>query len=298
MTRPRGARPVGPTTPRPLVNATTRRTLTRAREQLAATFSALRVPPVRIPENLTRALVRVEGQLAVFAELTARARRPMGEDTGWVRGVVAERIRRLSEDTDWARRLRASLDTCHRVRARRVSDPAARPTREEALIIVRPWLTGEPSEPHPQGVIMARRWLRDRDATVLREYIEQSASDRDIWEALGEIMVELLRDNAPLDDDLRDWFVEAHEGVRQPPVRKPGLDPAVKAGRDCRICDAVDTLVTLGMPRSRRHSKKDPSRESACELVAAALAEHGVHISYSAVETVWRKDTTRRHAPR
>ena len=296
MTRPRGARPVGPTAPRSLVNATTRRTLTRASEQLAATFSALRVPPVRISENLTRALVRVEGQLAVFAELAGA--RPLGKDTGWVRGVLAERIRRLSEDTDWARRFRTSLDTCHRVRDRRVADPAARLTREEALIIVRPWLTGEPSEPHPQGVIMARRWLRDRDATVLREYIEQSASDRDYWEALDEIVFALIRDNAPLDDDLRDWFVEAHEGVRQPPVRKPGLDPAVKAGRDCRICDAVDTLVTLGMPRSRRHSKKDPSRESACDLVAASLTEHGVHISYSAVETVWRKDTARRHAAR
>ena len=298
MTGPRGARPVGPTAPRSLVNATTRRTLTRASEQLAATFSALRVPPVRIPENLTRALVRVEGHLAVFAELTARARRPMGEDADWVRAVVVERIRRLSEDTDWARRLRVSLDMCHRVRARRVADPAERPTREEALIIVRPWLTGEPCDPHPQGVIVARQWLRDRDTAVLREYIEQSASDRDYWEALDEIVFALIRDDAPLGDDLRDWFVEAHEGVRQPPVRKPGLDPAIKAERDWRLCDAVDTLVALGMPRSRRHSKKDPSRESACELVAAALTEHGVHISYSAVETVWRKDTARRHAAR
>ena len=176
-----------------------------------------------------------------------------------------------------------------RVKERRQHDPAVRPTLEEARRIVYLLLRGERHDPHPRGADLAAQWLQHRHATTLDTYVTQSVSDADVWNALDEIVFRLVLEATPLNDRLRDWFMGVRAGERPCPARRPGPDPSVRAERNERIAEAVDMLVAVGMPRSRRHGKKSDGHASACEVVSMALADHhDVHIGYSTVESAWR----------
>ncbi len=196
-----------------------------------------------------------------------------------------------------------AAESRRRVNERRQHDAAPRPTLEEAKRIVGPLLEGERDAPHPRGVDVAAQWWQHRHAPTLDRYVMQAAADPDIWHALDEMVSRLALDGTRLNGVLRDWFIGVRAGARPCPARRPGPDPSVRAERNERIAEAVDMLVAVGMPRSRRHTKDKAQetdgrkRESACDVVSAVLVDYGVNICYSTVESAWRRPRQAKHPP-
>jgi hypothetical protein len=71
---------------------------------------------------------------------------------------------------------------------------------------------------------------------------------------------------------------------RTTPMRRRGPDPYAKHARDTDIAEVVAKIVELGFRPTRN---RESETESACSIVAKALAMIGVHLSVPAIEKIW-----------
>ena len=71
---------------------------------------------------------------------------------------------------------------------------------------------------------------------------------------------------------------------RVAPPRQRGPDPYAKHARDGDIAEVVGKIVELGFRPTRNRATET---ESACSIVAKALAMMGLHLSVPAIEKIW-----------
>ena len=210
------------------------------------------------------------------------------------------RRRDFEEDPAWRAWAKSDAGAMYlHIVARRGHDCIVRVTFEEAQTIIRPILDpANFNETPSRGPVYMQQWFGPqplyygRSAEALRSFIGLSQKEPDYWEALWLIATRLLRENAPLGDDLRLWLADVMASKRKRPKRKPGKRPYANVGRDIHIRAAITVLQGLGL-RPTRNAESN-KQESACDVVTAVLTEHGHSLSYQAVSTIWTDAKTRR----
>lgn len=155
-------------------------------------------------------------------------------------------------------------------------------------------------------------WLTDRDASknALRlNYMFEAGSDSDAHqtvfngaypeaviaeaasgnriahEALCEVADHIAKRGAPLPAVLQRYVIDA---ARTPAKWKPGRHPVANLHRDDAIFHAVELVIAAGATATRNEDHEE-GHESACSIVAAALATCGIRMSEKAVAGVWTK---------
>ena len=207
--------------------------------------------------------------------------------------LALDRRRDIENDPVWGAWAKSDAGVTYlRILEQCEHDSDVQVTFEEAKTIIYPML--DPvgfNETPSRGPVYMRHWFGPRplyygrSVEALRLFIELSEKEHDYWEALCLITARLLRENDPLDDDLRLWLADVMDGKRKPPKRKPGKRPYANVGRDIHIRTAITILEGLGLQPTR--NVESTRRESACDVVAAVLAEHGHSLSYQAIATIW-----------
>lgn len=207
--------------------------------------------------------------------------------------LALDRRRDIENDPVWGAWAKSDAGVTHlHILEQREHDSDVRVTFEEAKTIIYPMLDPAGFNETPsRGPVYVKHWFGPRplyygrSVEALRLFIELSKKEHDYWEALCLITARLLRENDPLDDDLRLWVVDVMDGKRKRPKRKPGKRPYANVGRDIHIRTAITVLEGLGLQPTR--NVESARRESACDVVAAVLTEYGHSLSYQAIATIW-----------
>ena len=90
-------------------------------------------------------------------------------------------------------------------------------------------------------------------------------------------------DTRPLHNDLHKLAAHAMLGTYRRPTTKGRPKKTI---RDQHIAYAILFTASAGLTPTRNETS-DPN--SACDLIAEELLDHGVALSYSAVETIWKR---------
>jgi hypothetical protein len=78
-----------------------------------------------------------------------------------------------------------------------------------------------------------------------------------------------------------------------------GLRHTYAAGRDIYIAETVDGIVGRGFPATRNEATRAkerrgaPANQSACSIVAKALARIGAHVEERSIEKIWKQSYAR-----
>ena len=131
---------------------------------------------------------------------------------------------------------------------------------------------------------LADQWVSlngKRRPTALREYIEQSVSNRSYFDALGRIGEKLDDRGEDIPRPLAGWLAKAAGGLRRRPAKNPvpsghPVDPAYFV-RDMHIQFAIEALRRVGV-------KPSGSFASGCLMVSEAVG-----LSEDTVRRIWKE---------
>ena len=138
------------------------------------------------------------------------------------------------------------------------------------------------------STLLADQWVSlngKRRPTALQDYIEQSASSRVYFDALGHIGEKLDDRGESIPRPLAGWLAKAAGGLRRRPAMNPvpshrPVDPATLV-RDMHIQFAIEVLHRVGV-------KPRGSIVSGCRMVSEALG-----IPEETVRRIWKECTWR-----
>jgi hypothetical protein len=118
------------------------------------------------------------------------------------------------------------------------------------------------------------------------ELIAKAANGDDVaHNVLCKIAAAFVEGGCAMPARLREYITEAlRSQAREAPQRRRGQDPYANHGRNFCVACAILHVVKLGFRPTRNRATED---ESACSIVAQALAKFGIHLSDSAVEKIW-----------
>lgn len=99
------------------------------------------------------------------------------------------------------------------------------------------------------------------------------------------LLVMLNRENPPR--QLKTWEQELYLGLIAAPPKPRGPSLYQNAHRDMLIVGQIKQLQAVGWLPTRNEAVN--TQNSGCDVVREALAIAGVHLSYGAIESVWKK---------
>ena len=132
--------------------------------------------------------------------------------------------------------------------------------------------------------LLADQWVSlngKRRPTALREYIEQSVSNRSYFDALGRIGEKLHDQGESIPRPLARWLAKAAGGLRRRPAKNPvssghPVDTAYFV-RDMHLQFAIEVLRRVGV-------KPSGSFASGCRMVSEAVG-----LSEDTVRRIWKE---------
>jgi hypothetical protein len=140
------------------------------------------------------------------------------------------------------------------------------------------------------GLVTIWPWPPTVNLAVAEQLIAEAKSGNSKADTiLRGAIANLLSDEQPLPLCLARYAADAlRAGIKVPPK----LRRLKSRGRDVQIMIAVYTVTTdFGFNPTRNHAARDAddAAESACSIVAQALARNGIHMSEDAVEQIWKR---------
>ena len=134
--------------------------------------------------------------------------------------------------------------------------------------------------------LVLAEYLSDSKLSAL---IVESESNPLKWWALQYYLRDLRTREVLVPPSLLQWALDVAEGVRSKPVSRPGPATEYTELRDLAIVRTLKDLLTCGLSPRQNRRRQPPCEESGCDAVQRALKEHGVHLAYSGVESIWRR---------
>lgn len=166
-----------------------------------------------------------------------------------------------------------------------MSDPADKARAEVAgfLDLVADHLRDENAGPSARAARVASRY-HPTEAGVA-PLIVRARECPVAFDACVSLFDHLIQNDQPIPDNLLLMARDAMGGRIKRPAKR-GRDGMKNWGRDSAI------LTAIGIAREHDvalYAHGNDTHGTVCTIVADALAEHGVHLSRDAVESVWQK---------
>ncbi|WP_017925403.1 hypothetical protein [Thioalkalivibrio sp. HL-Eb18] len=121
----------------------------------------------------------------------------------------------------------------------------------------------------------------------LAPLIVQARTDRAAYDACCALLDHFIQNDQPVPDNLLLMARDVMTGKQKRPTKR---------GRDSMKLYGRDSVVVTSVAIARQHvsalyAHGYNQRNTACAIVADALAEHGVMLSPDAIESVWKSRT-------
>lgn len=139
--------------------------------------------------------------------------------------------------------------------------------------------------------------LLEAMTTFGRFFKDTSPSDQEIEEVITKARTDYhaflalkllaLISQASLPQPLRDWEHKVYLKIEKQPAVPRGPSAVKFAHRDMLIVKQIEQLEIVGFVPTRSSAARHS--DSACDVIVDAFARLGIHMSYDAIEAVWKQ---------